>query len=115
MFDKLKQLSLDTAIYGISTMVGRFLNFLLIPFFTNIFLPAEYGVIQIIYAYIAIPILAVKTSTSGLSITLQLNSEKIRELIYGTTKWLCSGLKRLLKKQKWNSPHPWKQMLIFHL
>ena len=54
MFDKLKQLSMDTAIYGISTMVGRFLNFLLIPFFTNIFLPAEYGVIQIVYAYIAI-------------------------------------------------------------
>jgi O-antigen/teichoic acid export membrane protein len=54
MFDKLKQLSMDTAIYGISTVVGRFLNFLLIPFFTNIFHPAEYGIIQIIYAYIAI-------------------------------------------------------------
>ena len=54
MFEKLKQLSMDTAIYGISTVVGRFLNFLLIPFFTNIFHPAEYGVVQIIYAYIAI-------------------------------------------------------------
>jgi O-antigen/teichoic acid export membrane protein len=54
MFDKLKQLGKDTAIYGISTMVGRFLNFLLIPFFTNIFAPSEYGVIQIIYAYVAI-------------------------------------------------------------
>jgi O-antigen/teichoic acid export membrane protein len=54
MFDKLKQLSMDTAIYGISTVVGRFLNFLLIPFFTNIFHPEEYGIIQLIYAYIAI-------------------------------------------------------------
>ena len=54
MFDKLKQLSMDTAIYGVSTMVGRFLNFLLVPFFTNIFLPSEYGIIQIMYAYIAI-------------------------------------------------------------
>ncbi len=54
MFDKLKQLGKDTAIYGISTMVGRFLNFLLIPFFTNIFAPSEYGVVQIVYAYIAI-------------------------------------------------------------
>ena len=31
MFDKLKQLSKDTAVYGLSTIVGRFLNFLLIP------------------------------------------------------------------------------------
>ena len=54
MFEKLKQLSMDTAIYGISTVVGRFLNFMLIPIFTNIFNPTEYGVIQIIYAYIAI-------------------------------------------------------------
>ena len=54
MFDKLKQLSMDTAIYGISTMVGRFLNFLLIPFFTNIFLPSDYGIVQILFAYIAI-------------------------------------------------------------
>lgn len=54
MFDKLKQLSKDTAIYGISTMVGRFLNFLLIPFFTNLFIPSDYGIIQILYAYISI-------------------------------------------------------------
>jgi len=54
MFEKLKQLSMDTAIYGISTVVGRFLNFLLVPFFTNIFNPADYGIVQIIYAYIAI-------------------------------------------------------------
>ena len=54
MFEKLKQLTVDTAVYGVSTMVGRFLNFILVPFFTNIFLPSDYGIIQIIYAYVAI-------------------------------------------------------------
>ena len=54
MFEKLKELTKDTAIYGISTMVGRFLNFILVPFFTNIFAPSEYGIIQLIYAYVAI-------------------------------------------------------------
>lgn len=34
-------------------MVGRFLNFLLVPFYTNIFAPSEYGIIQIFFAYIA--------------------------------------------------------------
>jgi len=35
-------------------MVGRFLNFILVPLYTNIFLPADYGIIQLIYAYMAI-------------------------------------------------------------
>ncbi len=54
MLDKLKQLSKDTAIYGISTILGRFINFLLVPFYTNIFIPAEYGIIAHVYAYIAV-------------------------------------------------------------
>jgi len=54
MFNKLKELTKDTAIYGISTMIGRFLNFILVPLYTNIFSPADYGVVQLIYAYTAI-------------------------------------------------------------
>ena len=54
MKEKLKELTKDTAVYGISTMLGRFLNFLLVPFYTNVFLPAEYGVVNILYSYIAI-------------------------------------------------------------
>jgi O-antigen/teichoic acid export membrane protein len=54
MFEKIKELSKDTLIYGISTIVGRLLNFLFVPFFTNIFNPSEYGYIFIIYSYIAI-------------------------------------------------------------
>jgi len=54
MFDKLKELTKDTAIYGISTMVGRFINFLLVPFYTNIFLPEQYGIITNIFAFVGI-------------------------------------------------------------
>lgn len=54
MLDKLKQLTKDTAIYGISTMVGRLLNFILVPFFTNIFLPGEFNVQAQIYVFMSI-------------------------------------------------------------
>lgn len=54
MFDKLKRLSKESAIYGISTIVGRFLNFLLVPFYTHVFLPQDYGVISNLYAFIGI-------------------------------------------------------------
>lgn len=54
MLEKLKQLMKETAVYGISTIVGRFLNFFLVPFYTNIFKPAEYGVVTNVYALIAL-------------------------------------------------------------
>jgi O-antigen/teichoic acid export membrane protein len=54
MLDKIKELSKDTAIYGISTMVGRFLNFLLVPFYTHVFTSGDYGIISNIYATIGI-------------------------------------------------------------
>lgn len=53
MLDKIKSLSKETLIYGTSTIVGRFLNFILVPFYTNVFPPAEYGVVTLVFAYIA--------------------------------------------------------------
>ena len=53
MFAQIKRLGADTAIYGISTIVGRLLNFLLVPLYTNVLLPAEYGIVATVYSYIA--------------------------------------------------------------
>lgn len=52
----LKSLAKDTAIYGLSSIVGRFLNYLLVPLYTAK-LSAEsggYGVITNMYAYTAL-------------------------------------------------------------
>ena len=52
----LKSLAKDTAIYGVSSIVGRFLNYLLVPLYTAS-LPAQgggYGVITNVYALIAL-------------------------------------------------------------
>jgi O-antigen/teichoic acid export membrane protein len=49
----LKKLASQTAIYGLSSVVGRFLNYLLVPLYTRYFLPAEYGVVTELYAYVA--------------------------------------------------------------
>ena len=47
----LKRLASQTAIYGVSSVLGRFLNYLLVPFLTYSFAPAEYGVVAEFYAY----------------------------------------------------------------
>lgn len=53
MLKKLKELSKDTAVYGISTMVGRFLGFILFPIYTNVFTLVEYGTYTKVYTYLA--------------------------------------------------------------
>ena len=52
----LKALAKDTAIYGLSSIVGRFLNYLLVPLYTA-YLSVEsggYGVVTNVYAYSAL-------------------------------------------------------------
>jgi O-antigen/teichoic acid export membrane protein len=53
VLDKIKSLGADTAIYGVSTIIGRFLNFLLVPFYTNVLTPSQYGIVATVYSYIA--------------------------------------------------------------
>lgn len=47
----LKRLASQTAVYGLSSIIGRFLNYLLVPLYTYSFAPAEYGVVAEFYAY----------------------------------------------------------------
>lgn len=54
IYAKLKQLSKDTTVYGISTILGRFLNFLLVPFYTYVFTRADYGIVANVYSFIAL-------------------------------------------------------------
>jgi O-antigen/teichoic acid export membrane protein len=53
MLDKIKRLGSDTAIYGISTILGRFLTFLLTPLYTHVLSAEDLGVVATAYAYIA--------------------------------------------------------------
>ena len=50
---KLKQLAGQTFIYGLSSIVGRILNYLLVPLYTNCFPSEEYGVVVEMFTYIA--------------------------------------------------------------
>ena len=53
MFSDLKRLGRETLVYGSSTVVGRLLNFLLLPLYTHCLTPADYGVVATVFTYIA--------------------------------------------------------------
>lgn len=54
MANPLKKLASQTVVYGLSTILPRFLNYWLVPFFTYKFTnPADFGINTEIYAYIS--------------------------------------------------------------
>ncbi len=54
MAHPLKQLAGETAIYGMSTILARIVNFLLVPLYTRVLTGSDYGVVTEFMAYIAI-------------------------------------------------------------
>lgn len=53
----IKSLAKDTAVYGLSSIIGRFLNWCLVPLYTNMFPPGEYGVVIYIYTLVALALI----------------------------------------------------------
>ena len=83
----LKSLAKDTAIYGLSSIVGRFLNYLLVPLYTYKIAASSggYGIVTNLYAYTA---LLLALLTFGMETTMFRFSNKDGEdkrSVYGTT------------------------------
>ena len=75
----IKSLARDTAVYGLSSIVGRFLNWCLVPLYTIMFTQAEYGVVTLIYSVVAVVLLV---------------------LIYG----METGFFRFANHERWSDP-----------
>ena len=53
----IKSLAKDTAVYGLSSIIGRFLNWCLVPLYTQMFPPGEYGEVIYIYTLVALALI----------------------------------------------------------
>ncbi|MDE6098988.1 MAG: oligosaccharide flippase family protein [Muribaculaceae bacterium] len=75
----IKSLAKDTAIYGMSSIIGRFLNWCLVPLYTITFPVAEYGVVTYVYSVVALAMII---------------------LTYG----METGFFRFANHERWNNP-----------
>lgn len=90
----LKSLVKDTAIYGLSSIVGRFLNYLLVPIYTYHISAASggYGIVSNLYAYSA---LLLALLTFGMETTLFRFASKEGEdpkMVYSNALRLVGGV-----------------------
>lgn len=54
MANPIRQLAGETAVYGLSTILARIINFLFVPFYTRLLTTESYGVVAEFMAYIAV-------------------------------------------------------------
>ena len=88
----LKSLAKDTAIYGLSSIVGRFLNYLLVPLYTY-YMPhdtGDYGISTNIYAYTAL-ILVILTFGMETTLFRFANDERYRSDTVFSTAFATVG------------------------
>jgi O-antigen/teichoic acid export membrane protein len=109
----LKSLAKDTAIYGISSIVGRFLNYLLVPLYTH-YMPKEsgdYGVSTNVYAYTAL-ILVLLTFGMETSLFRFANDERHKpDTVFSTAMAVVSLLTLLFLLFVFGFIHPVSAML----
>ena len=86
----LKKLAGETAIYGMSSIVGRFLNWWLVPYYSRIFLPEEYGVVTNLYSYVAF-LLVILTFGMETGFFRYANKTQQNDKIYSTSAFSLFG------------------------
>ena len=93
----LKSLAKDTAIYGFSSIIGRFLNYLLVPLYTAKISAASggYGVITNIYAYTALLLVVLTYGMETTFFRYANKTDQDPQKVYSTTLSLV-GLSSLL-------------------
>ena len=84
ILNPLKKLAGETAVYGVSSILGRLLNWLLVPLYTILFATEEYGIVTSLMAYVAITLVIL---TYGLETGYFrfANDETYKTKVYSTT------------------------------
>lgn len=90
----IKSLVKDTAVYGLSSIVGRFLNWCLVPLYVYLFPSEEYGVVSYLYGFTAVALVILNYGMETGFFRFA-NREKDPERVY-TTSLISVGTTSLL-------------------
>lgn len=82
----LKSLAKDTAVYGLSSIIGRFLNWCLVPLYVYLFPTAEYGIVSNLYSLTAVALVILNYGMET-SFFRYASSSDDPEKVYTTSLW----------------------------
>jgi O-antigen/teichoic acid export membrane protein len=92
----LKKLFSQTAVYGISSILGRLLNYLLVPLYTRVLATAEYGIVTDLMAYVSFMLVVYSYGMETTFFRFSSQKEYNADNLYGTILTLITGTSVLL-------------------
>lgn len=96
MLREMRSLARETLFYGLSTVLGRLLNFLLTPLFTHLLTPSDNGVVGTAYAYIAFLTVVFGLGLDTAYLRLGRKDGRGDNRAFSTAFWLVAGVSVLL-------------------
>lgn len=91
MSSTLKKLFSQTAIYGISSILGRLLNYLLVPLYTRVLATSEYGIVTDLMAYVSFMLVVYSYGMETTFFRFSSQKEYNPNDVYGTVLTLITG------------------------
>ncbi len=83
--NSLKKLVGETAIYGVSSIAGRLLNWFLVPYYSQIFLASNYGIVTHLYSIMAFLLVMLTYGIETGYFRFASNSKYDKEVVYSSS------------------------------
>lgn len=80
----IKSLAKETAVYGLSSIIGRFLNWCLVPLYVYLFPTEDYGIVSYLYSFTAVALVVLNYGMET-GFFRYANKESDPERVYGTS------------------------------
>ncbi|MCC6581885.1 MAG: oligosaccharide flippase family protein, partial [Phycisphaeraceae bacterium] len=107
-----KKLASQTAIYGLPTIIGRLLNYLLVPLYTYNFSTEEYGTVNVMYSYVSFLLIILTYGMETALFNFSRKSEQ-KEMTYGTILICVSITSLLFTTGSWVFSQPVADMIRY--
>ncbi len=91
--NRLRTLAKESLAYGVSSLFSRFLNFLLVPFYTHVLTPSAFGVNSIVFALVAFLNVVYQAGFDSAYLRLAHDADETdRKRLFSTALWSQAGL-----------------------
>ena len=87
MIKEIKALTFNTLIYGAGHILARIVTFLLLPLYTNVFNPNDYGVISLAYAFMGFMSVVLHYGLDAALLKRYVQSDVSEKTGYLTSAW----------------------------
>ena len=88
MLRQIKALSAQTLVYGLGHVLARSVTFLLLPLYTNLFTPADYGVLSLAYAFMGFMVVVLHYGIDAALLKRYVQAEGAARAGYFSTAWV---------------------------